>query len=239
MAGSEELLFLSAIKKEAPHCTAFRSAARFAFFDMDHTLTRSDTGFAFLRWWGRRNPRKCAGVAVRFLLAPFVLALWKLRLIRLHTVKNFFFSVLRGQSAAQIDASARAFVHSSFDRLIKKEALAYIKVLRKNYNLVLVSASPEFYVRYFAERLGFAYYAGTRYGFHNDVCAGRIEGEDCRGEEKVRRIAELIDLAAIDHAGSAAFSDNLRADAPMLALAGSAFRVHRKKWRLFLVGARV
>jgi HAD superfamily hydrolase (TIGR01490 family) len=205
---------------------------RYAFFDMDHTLTRADTGFAFLRWWARRHPAKLPSVLWRFILAPFVLAFWRLRILSLQSVKNFFFSALRGQNAALVDADARAFVQSSFDRLIKKEALAYVDALRPHYHLVLASASPEFYVQYFAERLGFAFCVGTRYGFRDELFTGRIEGKDCRGEEKVRRIAALVPLGHFDREYSIAFSDNLKADAPMLALAGAAFHVHRKKWRL-------
>jgi len=204
---------------------------RYAFFDMDHTLTRADTGFAFLRWWARQHPL----MLWRFLAAPAVLALWKLRLLSLPRVKNFFFSALRGQTAADMDTAAREFVYSAFDKLIKKEVFAYLDVLRPHYRLVLASASPAWYVPYFAERLGFEVYAATLYGFHDGKCTGRIEGEDCRGGEKVRRIQGVLGPGALeryDRAGSIAFSDNLSADAPMLALAGTAFRVHRGKWRL-------
>jgi len=201
---------------------------RCAFFDLDHTLTREDTSFAFLRWWAKKHPR----AIWRFLAAPLVLALWKFRFLSTRRAKEFFFACLRGQTAASLDAAARDFVQARFDRLVKKEAPAYIAALAPQYRLVLASASPEFYVRYFAERLGFELSVATRYEIRGGAYTGRIEGENCRGEEKIRRIAEHIPLASLDRAGSLAFSDNIGADAPLLALAGSAFQVHRTEWRL-------
>ncbi|MDR2734958.1 MAG: HAD-IB family hydrolase [Spirochaetota bacterium] len=199
----------------------------FAFFDLDHTLTRADTGFAFLRWWARRHP----WVLWRFLLAPLALLLWKAHIISLRHIKEFFFSVLHGKSAAEVDAAARAFVDDSFEKLVKEDARLYLAEIAPLYHLVLASASPEFYVRYFAEKLGFALYVATLYEFRDGIFTGRMEGPDCRGEEKMRRILGRILLTRYDREHSLAFSDNVRLDAPLLSLAGNAFRVHRTKWR--------
>jgi len=198
----------------------------FAFFDLDHTLTRADTGFAFLRWWARRHP----WVLWRVIFTPLVLLLWQVRLLSLRHTKEFFFSALRGESAENVDAAARAFVEESFTKLVKEDALIYLEEIAPLYNLVLASASPEFYVRYFAEKLGCTLHVATRYEFRDGIFTGRMEGPDCRGEEKMRRVLARILLTRYDREHSLAFSDSVKHDAPLLSLAGNAFRVHRTKW---------
>jgi HAD superfamily hydrolase (TIGR01490 family) len=199
---------------------------RCAFFDLDHTLTHTDTSFAFLCWWARRHPF----AYLRLCAALFIIALWKLGICGLPRVKEFCFAMLRGRTATELDTAARAFADTSFDRLVKKEAVLYIRELAPEYRLVLASASPEFYVRYFAEKFGFEVCVATRYVFEAGVFTGRIEGKDCRGEEKVRRIAECLPLESYDRQNSLAFSDNLKADKPLLALAQNAFRVDPSTW---------
>lgn len=199
----------------------------YAFFDMDHTLTRVDTGFRFLRWWCRHYPLS----SWRLLVAPLPLLLWKLRLIRLRRVKEFLFSVLRGKQVALVDKHAREFVRQSFASLVKPEALLMLADLAKTHTLVLASASADLYVRYFAAEFGFTHWVATRYEVQSGRYTGRIAGEDCRDEEKVRRIGEIVSLDAYNLEDSIAFSDNVVADGPLLALAGQQFRVHPRNWQ--------
>lgn len=203
------------------------STTRYAFFDMDHTITRVDTGVRFLRWWCRRHPL----AYWRMLSAPIPILLWKLRLIRLRSVKEFLFSVIRGQRVEVLDRAAREFVAEVMGRVVKPEALLMIAALAETHTLVLASASPEFYVRYFAEAFGFSHWISTRYEVIDGKYTGRMLGEDCRDGEKVRRLKEFLPLDAYDTAESVAFSDNVVADGPLLALAGQQFRVHPKKWQ--------
>ncbi len=203
------------------------SETRYAFFDMDHTLTRVDTGLRFLRWWCRRHPFS----SWRLFVAPIPLLLWKLHLIRLRRVKEFLFSVLRGRSIEVVDSAAQEFVRQSFGSLTKPEALVMIAALAGTHTLVLASASPDFYVQHFAAAFGFEHWVATRYEVRAGRYTGRMIGEDCRDEEKVRRIGEILPLDDYDLAESIAFSDNVVADGPMLSLAGQQFRVHPRTWQ--------
>lgn len=78
---------------------------------------------------------------------------------------------------------------------------------------VVISASPDFLLDEIARRAGFDYLICTR---HSEK-TGAIVGENCRGEEKVRRLYEKFnkdDIKIID-----VYSDSYRHDRPIFSLA--------------------
>ena len=83
---------------------------------------------------------------------------------------------------------------------------------RSRYSVV-ISASPDFLLGEIQKRLGFEMLICTR---HNKK-TGRIIGENCRGEEKVRRLEEAFGetfFKVID-----VYSDSLKFDRPIFSLA--------------------
>lgn len=82
---------------------------------------------------------------------------------------------------------------------------------RSRYSVV-ISASPDFLLEDISERLGFDELICTR---HNSK-TGAIIGENCRGEEKVRRFYELHgeDVTVVD-----VYSDSIKHDTPIFKLA--------------------
>jgi len=83
-------------------------------------------------------------------------------------------------------------------------------------NDVVVSASPFYYLEPLLERYSISLLIATQI---NDE-TGKIIGTNCYGDEKVRRIKELMPNARF----SEAYSDSL-SDSPMLSLAESAYIV--------------
>lgn len=89
---------------------------------------------------------------------------------------------------------------------------------------LIITASPEFLVEEAAARLGVRV-IGTRM----DIRSGRIEGENCHDEEKVRRFRAAFPQARID-----AFYSDSHSDDPLAALAARAYLVKKGKlsaWR--------
>ena len=82
---------------------------------------------------------------------------------------------------------------------------------------LIISASPEFLVGAAAEKLG-VQLIGTRMDIHS----GKISGENCHDEEKVRRFYEVYPDGEID----AFYSDSL-ADTPLASIAKHAFLVKK------------
>lgn len=78
---------------------------------------------------------------------------------------------------------------------------------------VVISASPDFLLKDISQRLGFDQLICT---IHNSK-TGAIIGENCRNEEKVRRLYELYgkdDIEVVD-----VYSDSLKHDEPIFSLA--------------------
>ena len=82
---------------------------------------------------------------------------------------------------------------------------------------IVISASPSFLLRPVCERLGISLIATEV-----DAQTGHLEGENCRGEEKVRRFREQFADGVIDR-----FYTDSEADLPMLRAAKEAFFVRK------------
>ena len=90
---------------------------------------------------------------------------------------------------------------------------------RERYSAV-ISASPDFLLEEIQKRLGFEKLICTR---HNPK-TGAIIGENCRGEEKVRRLHEEFDKKDIKVVD--VYSDSLKFDRHIFALAtGSCYHI--------------
>lgn len=90
----------------------------------------------------------------------------------------------------------------------------------KNNNDLVISASPEFLLRPVCNSLGIREPVATRM----DINSGKIEGENCKGEEKVRRFYELYNGEEIDLFYSDSYSDG-----PLATISKKAFLVKKDK----------
>ncbi len=84
---------------------------------------------------------------------------------------------------------------------------------------IIVSASPEFLLLPLKDKLGFGKLIATKM----NKADGKITGENCRAQEKVRRLKALGDIKI-----EKAYSNSLL-DRPMLSLAKEAFIVKGDK----------
>ncbi|MET4684492.1 HAD-IB family hydrolase [Brevundimonas faecalis] len=154
-------------------------------FDFDGTLTIRDSFTAFMR--DRAGPMGWATGLAR--ISPALLAYLGDRdrgRIKAASVKQF----LGGLSRQELEAEADRFADKVWDRFMRPDALACWKAWGdKGAHRVIVTASPEITVAPFARRLGAEGLLGTRMVFDTqDRVTGVFDGENCRGEEKVRRL---------------------------------------------------
>lgn len=154
-------------------------------FDFDGTLTIRDSFTAFLRW--RTGPLHWAGGLAR--LAPAATAYLRDRdrgRIKAASVREF----LQGVDRQALEAEAERFAETVWDDFMRPDALACWNAWgERGVHRVIVTASPETTVAPFARRLGAENLIGTRLAFDDqDRVAGTFTGENCRGEEKMRRL---------------------------------------------------
>jgi phosphatidylglycerophosphatase C len=154
-------------------------------FDFDGTLTVRDSFAAFLKW--RVGPGAYwAGLAR---LAPAAARYVRDRdRGRLKAAAIGVF--LGGTPRAEIEEAARRFAESHARRLLRPDALrAWTRWRERGARLVIVTASPEEIVQPFARGLGADLLIATRIAYDDrDRITGRLDGANCRGPEKVRRL---------------------------------------------------
>lgn len=188
-------------------------------FDFDGTLTIRDSFTSFLRW--RAGSR---GWALGLLkMAPALAAYLGDRdrgRIKVASVKVF----LGGVSRETLDAEAEAFADDIWSRFMRPDALAcWNDWGAKGAHRVIVTASPIQTVAPFALRLGADNLIGTGLAFDSqNRITGEFTGENCRGQEKVRRLKAAYGEGLVV---TAAYGDT-SGDTEMLAMAQTAgFRV--------------
>jgi len=84
---------------------------------------------------------------------------------------------------------------------------------------IIISASPEFLLKPVADKLGFTLIASRV-----DKTCGKTEGENCYGEEKVKRLSEFMPKAEIEKF----YSDSL-SDSPLANISKEAFIVQKNE----------
>ena len=189
---------------------------RIAFMDFDGTITTRDSLLAYFFFrHGKLN------TILRLIsIAPFY-AMWILKIISVQKAKEKVLSrFLKNQPLDRFNKYCEEFVRSKIPELIRPKALVEIQKLKdNNVEVVIVSASPENWLSIWCNQVG-ASLICTKLQTIDGKLTGKIDGKNCRGEEKIRRIRLRYDLSQYDEVY--AYGDT-KGDKPMLALATFAF----------------
>ena len=193
----------------------------FAFFDFDGTMIPGDSIAAFVRYARKQGimPRR------DFFRALLAAARYVLGLMSAADSKNAALRFRMRLAPADREKLDRDFVRDCLLPRVYPQAKACIaRHLREGRTPVIVTASTENYMRFVAEALGVSALLATPLGPDGTV------GENCRGEEKPRRIrAWLLEQGMeADFAASWAYGDS-KSDFPMLRLCGHPVQVNPKK----------
>lgn len=187
-----------------------------AFFDFDGTITTKDTLLEIFKY---RHGK--ARFYLGFLLnSPFLVA-YKAGIISNQLAKEmtlkFFFG---GMKAEEFNTFCEQFATEIIPSLVRKKALKEIDDLKKaGAEVVIVSASPENWLQPWCTEHNLKL-LGTQLEVNNGKITGKIKGNNCHGEEKVRRIKAAYDLTAWKEVYC--YGDT-SGDKPMLALGTHAF----------------
>jgi HAD superfamily phosphoserine phosphatase-like hydrolase len=175
-------------------------------FDFDHTVYDGDVSLDFYFYSLRKHPS-----ILRYLPGQLWHAFLYLASVNSRTkFKQEFFGFLKGLH--DIDVDIKKF-WQSHEKNIKPWYSA-----RKHNKDIIISASPEFIIEPMAKKLGTRRLIATRM----DKITGSIEGRNCRGVEKVKRLRSEIDNIQINEC----YSDSL-SDLPLLKLAKEKYIVKK------------
>ena len=182
-------------------------------YDFDGTLYHGDSTIHFWFYCLARKP-----ALLRYLprqgRAVLMLALRRWDLTR---TKSEFFAYLTG-----IDVPAMAEAFWACPATVKR-LMPWFCPEDSELPVVIISASPELTLRPLLARWPTVRLIGTQV----NPATGQLLGRNCKGTEKVARLAALVPDAQI----RAMYTDDLRADAPLLRLAQQRFHVRGRQAR--------
>jgi HAD superfamily hydrolase (TIGR01490 family) len=183
-----------------------------AFFDFDGTISSKDSLAEMIRFmhgeWGFRK-----GVA---LTLPMILG-YQLGLVDRQRSKEVLFTrFFGGLFIDSFEKSCETFHREILPGIIREGVAERLHWHREQgHELVLVSASPENWLRHWCAEQGMTCLA-TQLEIREGRLTGRIEGRNCQGTEKVSRIKASFNLETYEEIH--AYGDT-PGDRPMLSLA--------------------
>lgn len=153
------------------------------FTDLDGTLTRKDTYRKFLRENFTFTLVLKNVSTLLFMLIEYLLGSIDGNEVKRVTFRIFF----RGY---KVPKEMQSFVESI---LWNEPLLNLVKSKQQEgYMVVIVSASPDIYLPYICDYLGFDAYIATSCVQKNGYLSGEFDGEVCNFEEKPKRIIEFL-----------------------------------------------
>lgn len=174
-------------------------------YDFDKTIYDGDASLDFWKYSVKKQP-----LLVFYLpYQVFSAILFKSKLISRKQFKERFFSFLKSVHSLDLNGFWDAHQYK-----IKKWYLD-----QKKSDDLIISASPEFILKGITDRLKIEL-LGTKM----DSQTGKISGENCRGEEKVKRLYEFCKDPRIDQ-----FYSDSKSDTPLKKLAKSAYLIKKNQ----------
>jgi phosphatidylglycerophosphatase C len=165
------------------------TAAALAIFDLDGTLTRRDTLLPYLAGFLATRPARW----IRLLPVVIALASFAIgRSDRDRCKERIIAACLGGATHAELTEHTERFVPMLLERGMSERALAVLQTHRAaRARLVLLSASPDVYVRAVATRLGFDDCLCTELQWNAERLVGTFATANRRAAEKARLVRAL------------------------------------------------
>jgi phosphatidylglycerophosphatase C len=190
-----------------------------AAFDVDGTLTTTDCVVPFLRRAaGRRLP-------LALLRHPLATAAALARRDR-DRLKELACAALAGKPAAELDGLGATFARDFAVARLRADTTARLRRHQElGHTVILASASLDAYLVPLGEALEVDGVVCTRLEHDGaGILTGRLDGANCRGPEKARRVREWLVDAGLDGAELWAYGDS-PGDDELLAAADHPLRV--------------
>lgn len=193
---------------------------KFAFFDFDDTLLPQDSMKRLIFFCLKRHPFTC----IHLFKMVFLGIAYGLKIISFIPLKQAILFPLNHLSEEELklfyeECLIPNYYSNVVDELKQKK--------NEGYLIYLVSASPEVYLKY--TDLPIDVIIGTKTKEINGKNTSKIIGKNCKSEEKVRRIYEVLNekKLEIDYENSYGYSDSMT-DLPMLELVKHRIRISKK-----------
>ena len=200
---------------------------KLAIFDVDYTLTKRETLVEFYFFMIKKNPK-----FIKYLpKSIFSSIFYVFKIYDASKAKKTFIRFIDGIEENEMKKIVKEFYEKRLSKILYKDAIDTIKKMKiQGYKIYLISASAEFYLNEFYNIKEVDKVIGTRFIKENGLHRNKISGENCKGEEKVKRLKEVLktENIEIDFENSYMFSDSL-SDLPLFNLVGHPYLINFKK----------
>ncbi|EKO1912586.1 HAD-IB family hydrolase [Clostridium botulinum] len=200
---------------------------KLAIFDVDYTLTKQETLIQFYKFMLKKKP------SLIFHAPKIVISalLYALKIFEAGKSKEIFIGFIDGITEDEMQRYVKEFYDKKLSKILYKDAIDTMRKLKnEGYKVYLISASAEFYLKELYNIKEVDKVIGTIFTLKEGSYKRKIIGENCKGEEKVRRLMEVLkeENIEVDFKESYMFSDSL-ADLPLFKLVGKPYLINAKK----------
>ena len=178
-------------------------------YDFDNTILKGDSSIKLIKYSFVRHP-------ILLTISSFKALKEYIKGSSLGNVKSELFSFVK--KLPDLDGYINNFI------LKNKKYIKQFYLERQKDNDVVISASFDFWIIPFCHSIGIKNVIATKY----DIKKGCIIGNNCKGEEKVKRFKEKYQKVIVNEA----YSDSL-SDLPMFKMAKKAYLVKGEKITLY------
>ena len=173
------------------------NTTKIAVFDFDGTIYKGDATKDFCWYFYRKKPLRSYYLLVQ--LTYWLL--WRLKLLTTTQFKSTFIQFLNRANDEQITGLLNSFWEEKKSLVHANLVLEISHLKKEGVHIVVVSASPELFIKTFCLSLGVDTVLGSELKVLNNKYSLLI---NCRGEEKLKRLKRTFpDFELI-----AAYSDN-------------------------------
>lgn len=198
---------------------------KLALFDIDKTLIPYDSFFKYFSILLKKKKSRLLKIPKLVLLGFTAMGNPE----KLTRYKEKWLSLADGFSEEEIAELSQKLINERIIPDLKPGVEDEIKQYKeRGYTIIFATASFEIYFRYLAEYFNVDYFFGTKAALVNGKW--KIIGQNCKGQEKIRRILEKIPEREIDKSNSVGFSDSM-SDYPFSSLVKEFYVVDKKEWK--------
>ena len=187
-----------------------------AFFDFDHTITTKDSFLDFITYVKGRRALYMA--MLRFAIPSIG---YKLGWVSGASIKERYLTYFfKNVPVSQFEEWGASYAKEQLPNIIHPKALARIQWHQsQGHEIVVVTASIDYWIAEWTNSLNLGLIA-THLEQRKALLTGRLDGGNCNGQEKVKRIHAKYDL---DHIVESYGYGNSSGDKPMLELVNHKF----------------
>ena len=180
-------------------------------FDLDGTLTKRDTYIQFLAFCLKEVGLRTFSVV----FLPFYALLHMCFIINNERLKEIFLKkMLSGMTLDELIPIIEKYINKLFIKGLNKPVVEKLNEhLMEGHKVILATASFNLYTLKLAEKFGIKHVVCTMAEVVDGVLTGRIIGRNCHGQEKVRRIEEILSQSELS---SSMFYTDHHSDLPLL-----------------------